>query len=239
MKSFIKFVAAMIALFTLTVVSVSAAVSTAVTNGGFEGTKIGNVYANDGSTQLTVSTEQKFSGESSLKNSGRTNNYGAVAVNVTEYIKSTGSGQYYCSFRIYGTSDASIRATLHTTYSDGGNYYRQVGSLTEFKAGEWTLVGYGADGNALPLRIENWDEADITKWDANVSSENLQNAVLYFWVEGDTTSDFYMDELNFWGCEDTPVGFVTSPETSDSGFVAVIVLATATAFVVAKAGQRV
>lgn len=239
MKKLILLIVSILTIVTLTLTTASAAVSTAITNGGFEGTDAGNVYANDGSTALSVSTEQKFSGESSLKNSNRTNNYGAVAVNVTEYIKAAGAGQYYCSFRIYGTADASIRATLHTTYTDGGNYYRQVGSLTEFKAGEWTLVGYGEDGKALPLRIENWGEADITKWDANVASENLQNATLYFWVEGDTTSDFYMDELNFWGCDDTPVSFATSPDTSDNGFVAVIVLATAAAFVAAKAGKRV
>ncbi len=222
----------LISVFTFLLMSVSAAVSTAIANGGFEGTEIGNIYANDGQTVLSISTEQKYSGKSSLKNSSRTNNYGALAVDVTEYIKNCGSGEYYCSFRILGTFDASVRATLHTTHEDGGDFYRQVGSLTEFKKGEWTLVGYGADNKPLPLRIENWNEEDITKWDSHVSS-NVRNATLYLWIEGDTENDFYIDELNFWGVNDTPVSFVSSPDTSDSFAVGIVMIVSAAAAAVA------
>ncbi len=230
MKKFVIIAVTLVSVFTLLLAPVSAAASTAIANGGFEGTDIGNLYANDGQTVLSISTEQKYSGKSSLKNSNRTNNYGALAVDVTEYINNCGSGEYYCSFRILGTFDASVRATLHTTYEDGGDYYRQVGSLTEFKKGKWTLVGYGSDNKPLPLRIENWDEQDITKWDSQVAS-GVKNATLYLWIEGDTEHDFYVDELNFWGVNDTPVTF-DSPDTSDAlaaGIVMALSAAAATA----------
>ncbi len=221
MKKIMIGVLAMLSALSVLAMSVAAS-GGALTNGGFEGTDIGNVYANDGATLLTISEEQKYSGKSSLKNSGRTNNYGALAVNVTDYINKHGAGEFYCTFRIFGTSDASVRATLHTTYENGGDFYRQVGLLTEFKKDKWTLVGCGEDGKALPLRIENWDEQDITKWNPTVEA-GVKDAVLYLWVEGDTTSDFYIDELNFWGAGDKPIDY--SPKTSDDlSLMAVVVI---------------
>ncbi len=231
MKKIVLLAVTIIATMTLILTPVSAAVSTAIANPGFEGTEIGNVYANDGQTVLAISTEQKSSGESSLKNSNRSNEYGAVASNVTDYIKTCGTGTYYCSFKILGTFDGEIRATLHTQYADGRSIYRQVGTLTAFKNGEWTSVGYGKDGKPLPLRIENWDEADTTKWDPTVDGD-VSNAVLYFWVQGGN-GDFYMDELNFWGNNDTPVSFETvSPDTSDTVVGAAVLFAAAAAAVV-------
>ena len=51
----------------------------------------------------------------------------------------------------------------------------------------------------------------------------MKDAVLYLWVEGDTTNDFYIDELNFWGAGDKPVDY--SPKTSDDlSLMAVVVI---------------
>lgn len=54
-----------------------------------------------------------------------------------------------------------------------------------------------------------------------------------FMVEGDTENDFYIDELNFWGVNDTPVSFVSSPDTSDSFAVGIVMIVSAAAAAVA------
>lgn len=169
---------------------VSAEVSEAIEEGGFENS-VGFVFANGGNSVLSQTQEVYYNGGSSLYVSLRQNEWGGPAWDVTEYISGHGDGEFYCTFAILGTFEGSIRATLHTTYSDGRDYYRQVGSLTSFKNNEWTLVGCGEDGNPLPLRIENWNEADITKWDPVTTSADLSNATLYFWIEGDNFADIY------------------------------------------------
>ena len=75
-------------------VSAFAAVSTAISDGGFED-GIGNAYANDGQTVLGASTDKAHSGNQSLKNSGRSNEWGAAAFNVTDYIKGCGDGIFH------------------------------------------------------------------------------------------------------------------------------------------------
>lgn len=52
-------------------------------------------------------------------------------------------------------------------------------------------------------------------------------------IEGDTENDFYIDELNFWGVNDTPVSFVSSPDTSDSFAVGIVMIVSAAAAAVA------
>lgn len=66
MKKIMIGVLAMLSALSVLAMSVAAS-GGALTNGGFEGTDIGNVYANDGATLLTISEEQKYSGKSSIK----------------------------------------------------------------------------------------------------------------------------------------------------------------------------
>ena len=186
-----------------------AAESEAIADGGFEDA-VGDVYANGGKSVLEQTKDVYYHGGASLKVTLRENEWGGPAWDVTEYVRNHGDGEYYCSFAILGTFSGAIRATLHTTYEDGGDYYRQVGSLKDFAEYEWMTVGYGEDGKPLPLRTENWNEEDITKWDPVIRSEGHVNATLYFWIEGNNNADLYMDNMNFWGSGDEPVDYTAS-----------------------------
>ncbi len=188
---------------------VSAGVSEAIEEGGFEDS-VGLVFANGGHSDLSQTQKVYYNGGASLYVTLRQDQWGGPAWDVTDYISGHGDGEFYCTFAILGTFEGSVRATLHTTYSDGRDYYRQVGSLTSFKNNEWTLIGYDEEGKPLPLRIENWDEADITKWDPVTTSADLSSATLYFWIEGDNLGDLYMDNMNFWGAGDTPVDYTAN-----------------------------
>ena len=197
-------------------VSAFAAVSTAISDGGFED-GIGNAYANDGQVALEASADMAHSGSKSLKNSGRNNEWGAAAFNVTDYIKACGDGTYYCTFYVTGDFDGSIRATLHTTHESGDDAYRNIAVMTSFKNGEWTYVGADANGSPLAIGRENWN-IDYSEWDKEIKSD-VTNATLYFWIEGNNSGTVYIDELNFWGGNDQPVDF--NPGTSD-GLVSVV-----------------
>ncbi len=185
---------------------VSAETSEAILDGDFEDS-IGVVFANGGGSTLVQTSDVYYNGTASLAVTLRSSEWGGAAWDVTEYIKTHGTGEFYCTFAILGTFEGKIRATLHTGYEDGSSIYRQVGSLTEFKNNEWTMIGSDESGNPLPLRIENWSEEDITKWDPTISADSLSYATLYFWIEGDNYADLYMDNMNFWGKNDTPVDY--------------------------------
>ncbi len=222
MKKNIISIIAVLTAATVLALPLFAATSAAISDGGFE-EGIGNVYANDGQVILESSADMAHSGSKSLKNSGRSNEWGAAAWNVTDYIKSCGDGQYYCTFYVSGDFDGSIRATLHTTHESGDDAYRNIAVMTSFKSGEWTFVGADENGNALAIGRENWN-IDYSEWDKEIKSD-VKNATLYFWIEGNNNGTVYLDEVNFWGNSDTPVSF--NPGTSDDMLAALSVLVAA------------
>ena len=209
---------ALLTVLVLLAVNASAATSKAITNGGFEGDNVGNAYSNDGATVLEISKDMAASGKSCLKVTNRSNEWGAVAFDVTEYMKNCGDGKYYCTFYVSGDFDGAVRATLHTNHQSGADVYRNIAVMTEFKTGKWSYVGADANGKPLAIGAENWN-IDYSEWDKEIVTD-LNNATLYFWIEGNNNGTVYFDNMSFWGNNDIPE---FAPNTSDS-FAAIALL---------------
>lgn len=205
--------------------SVSAETSPAIDVADFEDDYIGGVYPN-GTSTLTASTDAYYYGTASLRVSGRDSEWGGPAWDVREYMSGKADGKFYCTFAVLGTFDGSIRATLGLRYSDGTSLYYQIGILTPFDTNEWKFIGVDDDGNTMPLRLEDWS-IDYLQWDSVIKTANLESAILYFWIEGDNTSDVYLDNVNFWHESDTPIDYSegnvnTTPKALDASFITTV-----------------
>ena len=181
--------------------------SGAIEDGDFEA-GIGDVYANDGTFQVVRSEDVYYGGNASLLTTNRSNQWGAAAWNVTEYMQEKGEGKYYCTLYVTGNFSGSIRATLHTNHASSSDVYRNIAVMTPFSNEAWTYVGVDAEGNALPMGAENWS-IDYSEWDMVIPGD-VTNAILYFWIEGDDFGDVYIDNINFWHESDTPVVYAAS-----------------------------
>lgn len=181
--------------------------SGAIEDGDFEA-GIGDVFANDGTFQVVRSEDVYYGGNASLLTTNRSNQWGAAAWDVTEYMQEKGEGKYYCTLYVTGNFSGSIRATLHTNHASSADVYRNIAVMTPFSNEAWTYVGADADGNALPMGAENWS-IDYSEWDMVIPGD-VTNAILYFWIEGDDFGDVYIDNINFWHESDTPVQYTAS-----------------------------
>lgn len=222
MKKFLTILLAAVLCLGLAIMSF-AEVSEAIDNGDFE-SGIGGAYANDGAVILELSDKVYTEGTHSLKMTGRSNQWGAAAWNVADYMREKGVGKYYCTLYVTGSFEGSIRATLHTNHESGADVYRNIAVMTSFNPDGWTYVGVDSDGNALPIGAENWN-IDYSEWDKEIAGD-VTNACLYFWIEGDDYGDVYIDAINFWHESDTPVAYTlnsspTVPSASEQGDVSV------------------